>query len=453
MSASWIEGTGKPTGRPMVMGTRGMISTGHHLASTAGLRVLADGGNVVDAAVAASAVLAVVRPHMTGVGGDLFCLVYLAKENRVYAINSSGPAPKAATIDYFRGNGHACIPMSGPLSVETPGCVAGWEMVLEKFGTLPLSRLLEFAVEFAEAGMPVSPHLSRTIADVAPSFSGNRHWASTFMPAGRVPRPGEVIRQPNLARTLRTIQEGGSEAFYREEIAEALEEYLKEEGGLLTREDMANCRAEMLDPIHADYRGYTVYEQPPFSQGHLLLQELLIAEGFDLRTKGFGCADTVHLMVESKKLAFADRLRYLGDPASVDVPIAKLVSREYAARRRKSIDADRAIVAAAPGLLAASGPDTTYHCVIDGEGNAVSMIQSLFKGFGSGVMAGETGIVLNNRLASFFLDPRHPNGLAPGKRTAHTLNSYMVFKDGRPFMVGGTPRGRRPGPGELPGHL
>lgn len=423
----------------MVMGTRGMVSSGHPLASQVALRVLMEGGNVVDAAVAASATLAVVRPHMTGIGGDLFCLIYLAREGRVVAINSSGPAPAAATLDFFRSRRLQQIPMQGPLAVETPGCVAGWDLALREFGTMPLDRLLQPAVDYAEGGFPVSPNLAQAIVEGAQQFTSLPHWMDTFLPRGRPPRTGEILKLPKLARTLRILQEGGADAFYRGEIAEALAAFVQQAGGLLSRDDLAGCKAELLEPIHTDYRGYTVYEQPPVSQGHLLLQELNIAEGFDLATLGPESAEAVHLMVEAKKLAFADRLRYLGDPSFLRMPMDQLLSKEYASRRRKKVDPNHAIVAAAPGALAAAGTDTTYHCVIDAEGNAVSMIQSLFRSFGSGVVAGDTGITLNNRLAAFFLDPTHPNALAPGKRTAHTLNTYMVFREGRPFLVGGTP--------------
>ena len=423
----------------MVMGSKGMVSAGHPLAAQVGLRVLMEGGNVVDAAVAASATLGVVRPHMTGVGGDLFCLIYLAREGRVVAINSSGPAPKAATIDFFRGQGLQQIPVKGPLAVETPGCVAGWEMALQRFGTMPLSHLLRYAVDYAENGVPVSPHLARSLAEGAEQYANFPIWVSTYLPEGRPYRPGELLKQPNLARTLRAIQEGGAEAFYRGPIADAIASFMEREGGLLAREDLAACEAELLEPLQIDYRGYTVYEQPPVSQGHLLLQELAIAEGFDLASLGPESAEAIHLMVESKKLAFADRLRYLGDPAFVDVPLEHLLCKEYASKRRKSVDPRRAILAAAPGVLAVPGNDTTYHCVVDSEGNAVSMIQSLFRSFGSGVVAGDTGIVLNNRLSAFFLDAAHPNALAPGKRTIHTLNTYMVFRQDRPYLVGGTP--------------
>ncbi len=439
MKAFWIEGTGKPTGRPIVMGTRGVISAGHPLAAQAGLRVLMDGGNVVDAAIATSAVLAVIRPHMTGLGGDLFCLIYLAKEGRVVAINASGPAPQAATIDFFRQRGMPYVPTDGPLAVETPGCVAGWELALERFGTMPLARVLDQAIEFAEKGAPVSKYLAKGMSDSLQRLSQFPNWLATFTSEGRPYRQGEILKQPKLARTLRTLQEGGADAFYRGPIADAIATAMEQEGGLLTREDLASCRAELLEPIKVDYRGYTVYEQPPVSQGHILLQQLALAEGFDLASMGPQSAEAVHLMAECKKLAFADRLRYLGDPARVKLPMDQLLSKEYAAARRSSIDPDHAILAAAPGVLASQGTDTTHHCIIDAEGNTVSMIQSIYHVFGSGFVAGDTGMVFNNRMSAFFLDPNHPNALAPGKRTAHTLNTYMVFKDGKPFLVGGTP--------------
>ena len=439
MRAWWVEGTGKNTARPMVMGMHGMVASGHPLASQVALKTLMEGGNVVDAAVAASATLAVVRPHMTGIGGDLFCLIYLAREGKVVAINASGPAPASATIDLFRSKGMQQIPMMGPLAVETPGCVAGWDLALRRFGTMPLAHVLQPAIDYADGGFPVSPQLAEALSEGAQQFARFPRWLETFLPNGRPLRKGEVLRLPKLARTLRAIQEGGAEAFYRGGIGEAIAEAVQLEGGLLAKEDFAACEAELQEPLQLDYRGYTVFEQPPVSQGHLLLQELAIAEGFDLASLGAQTPEAIHIMVEAKKLAFADRLRFLGDPRFRQVPLGTLLSKEYAARRRKEIDLNRAIVAAAPGAAAVQGTDTTYHCVIDSEGNAVSMIQSLFKSFGSGVVAGDTGVVLNNRLSAFFLDPAHPNALEPGKRTVHTLNTYMVFKDGRPFVVGGTP--------------
>ncbi|HEX9014486.1 MAG TPA: gamma-glutamyltransferase [Chloroflexota bacterium] len=439
MTASWILGKGRPTARPAIMGTGGMASAGHPLAAQSAIRVLMKGGNVVDAAVAASAVLAVARPHMTGIGGDLFCLVYLAREGKVVAVNASGAAPQTATIDLFRQRGAHHVPMRGPLSVATPGCVAGWDLVLRRFGTMALGDLLEDAIAYAENGVPVSPHLAQAILEGSREPNVFPAWASAFTPGGKPPRVGERLKLPALARTLRSIQEGGADAFYRGPIAEEIDAFMQKEGGLLAKEDLAACEAEELAPVQVDYRGYTVYEQPPVSQGHLLLQELAIAEGFDLAALGPDSPEAIHLMVECKKLAFADRLRYMGDPAKVKVPLDELISKEYSSQRRKSIDPERAIIAAAPGAVAAQGRDTTHHCLMDAEGNCVTMIQSLFKSFGSGVVVGDTGITLNNRLANFFLDPAHPNSLAPGKRTIHTLNTFMMFREGRPFLVGGTP--------------
>ena len=427
--------------RPIIVAHNGLVASGHPLASQAGLRVLRDGGNAVDAAVVASAVSAVVKPFATGIGGDLFALVYVAREGRVHAVNASGPAPRSATRDLFRGRGLAAVPRLGPMSIETPGCVAGWALAADRFGTLPLGRLLGPAIEYAEQGHGASAKLVDAIAAGQHSVGDEPGWRETFLPEGRPPRIGQALRLPALARSLRAIAEGGAEEFYRGDLARRLAAGVRRAGGLLDVEDLADCRAEILEPIAGAYRDYTVYGQPPVSQGIILLLELAILDGFDLAAKGLLTPDAVHHMVEATKIGFASRLRWYGDPAWRENPTAQLLSPDFVERCREGIHPTRAAEQVTLPLLQRTGTDTTFLTTADRDGNVVAMIQSLYASWGSGVVAGDTGVLMNNRLSAFFLDPAHPNALEPGKRTIHTLNTYMLFRNGRPYLAGGTPGG------------
>ncbi len=419
--------------RPVVMGDRGMVSAGHYLGAVAGVKALQDGGNAVDAALAAAFVMAVVKPESCGPGGDLFALVYINKTGKVEAINASGPAPGKATIEYFRDRGLSRIPTSGPLSVAVPGAVDGWLELHKKYGTLDLKRLTAEAIHCARHGFPLHLELAEAIEEFSPEFPSIERVFRR--PLGAV-RPGKLVAQPGLADVFENMADKGRQGFYSGKTAETICQALASEGGILAIDDLEGNVARWLEPLNSLYRGYVVYEQPPVSQGFMVLEMLNIVEGWPLKNLDMSRADVIHCQIGAKKLAFEDRIRYLEDPDFGDPKIAMLTSKEYAAKRRALID-DQGWQP--QPTQAALGGDTTYLCATDREGNAVSLIQSIFAPFGSRVIAGDTGVIMNNRLCSFGLDPGNANSLKPGKRPAHTLNTYMVFKDGRFFAVGGSP--------------
>jgi gamma-glutamyltranspeptidase/glutathione hydrolase len=408
-----------------------MVAAAHPLAAQAGLAVLRAGGNAADAALATAATLVVVEPNMSHLGGDAFIQYYDARRRTTVAINASGPAPQAATLDIY----HDGIPPRGIRAATVPGIVDGWLTLHERFATRPLDELFAAAIGYAEDGFPVSARLAAYTAAAQDLLAQTPAAAAQFMPAGRPPRPGEILRQPAVGRTLRAIAAGGRAAYNHGPLAEAFVRAARELGGLFTLDDLAAQRAEVLAPLVSAYRGYDVSEQPPVSQGFLVLATLGIAEQTDLAHHAPCSAASVHLLVEAYKLALADRLAYAGDPAHTGWSVAPLLNRDYLARRAAQIDPRRARAHAAGQP---SGGDTTYFCAIDRDGNAVSFIQSLYFSFGSGVVLGDTGILLNNRLTGFNTQPGHPNCLAPGKRPIHTLNTYLVFRDGRLRLLGGT---------------
>jgi gamma-glutamyltranspeptidase/glutathione hydrolase len=407
----------------------GMIASVNPLASAAGLRVLRDGGNAMDAAIAAGAVLTVVEPWSGQLGGDLFLLVASAEGGTVTAINGSGAAPHRATIDRYLALGQ--IPESGWLAASVPGIVDAWQVAAQRFGTRPLGALLEDAISYAEAGFPLTARQARNNAQMATIAAEFPDTMAVFFPNGRPPAAGFRLKQPDLARTLRTIQAEGASAFYRGSIAERIVAASDRGGGLFSERDLAQHRTDVLDPIQTTYRGWTVLEQPPVSQGLIVLIALNILDGVDLPADP---ADRVHLQVEAHKLALKERLSHVGDPVFSPIAIDQLLSRERGQALARRIDQRRA------GALqpeTAGHPDTTYLCVVDEARNVVSYIHSLYAG--NGVVAGDTGILLNNRMGCFSLDENSPNRLAPGKRPIHTLNSWMLLQNGTPRVVGGTP--------------
>jgi gamma-glutamyltranspeptidase / glutathione hydrolase len=422
-------GTTPPT--EATWAARGVVATAHQYASLAGLEALRAGGNAVDASIVAGAVLMTVKPWSGHLGGDVFMLVHRPGED-VVAINGNGAAPAAATAGHYRAQGG--IPTHGLLAASVPGTVRAWQTAHDRFGSLPLADLFQPAIEHAERGVPVSPAIQRGLA-----FDANtaRHYpdaAAVLLPGGDVPKVGDIFRQPGLARTLRRIAQHGPDDFYSGDLAREMARYMADHGGLMTAADLANHQSEVTEPISVEYRGHTVIEQPLPSQGLIVLMALNILRQFDLAALGQGSAETTHLLIEALRLAVDDRMRHVGDPRCVDVPIDWLLSDEHAREQAATIDPRRA---SAPQRGVPAHPDTTYLCAADADGTVVSYIHSLYGG--CGVILGDTGVMLNNRMLGFNLDEDHPNCLAPGKRPVHTLNQYMVQRDGQTILAGGTP--------------
>ena len=430
--------------RPVVMGRNGMVCAGHPLAAQAGMAALQRGGNAVDAAIATAAALNVVEPNMSGIGGDGFIMIYSRRAGTIEVCNGTGAAPYATDVEWYRKNG---IPAKGILSVSVPGLVDAWMAAHAKYGTLSRAEVFDAAIDLSENGFPVTHVLSGVIAGdrLLCEFPDSQ---AVFAPGAAPMRPGQILRQPGLAHTFQAIVDGGRDAFYEGETARALVRFSEEQGGILSLKDLADCRSRWETPISTTYHGHTVYEAPPNSSGHVLLQELNIVEQFDLKAMGCNTPESIHLMVEAKKLAFADREAYMADPDWVDVPVAGMLSKQYAAERARLIDPARAAAEAGhgdpwsyqpanyarrPKTKATAGAmqeeDTTCFVVVDRWGNAVCQLQSIQSSLGSSIVAGETGILLNNRMTYWHLDPDHVDCLQPGKRVRHTMNPIMVFRN------------------------
>ncbi|HSF56621.1 MAG TPA: gamma-glutamyltransferase [Candidatus Binatia bacterium] len=430
--------------RPVVMGRNGMVCAGHPLASQAGIAMLQKGGNAIDAAIATGAALNVVEPLMSGIGGDGYLMIYWKTDDRLSVVNATGAAPAAANRERFLPEG---IPMKGILSVSLPALVDGWLSAHAKYGRLSLADVFAPAIDLAANGFPASHVLAKAIA-ADPLICEFPTAKAVFSRDGHPLQPGEMLYQRDLGRTFQTIVDSGTDAFYRGEIARALVRFSETQGGLLTEADLAQCRSRWEEPICTDYRGYTVYEAPPNSSGHVLLQELNLVEHFDLTALGCNTAESIHRMVEAKKLAFIDREAFLADPDFVQVPTEGLVSKDYAKERVELIHPERSATGVLPGdpwkhqkdgrkasmlgklsTLSERKEDTTCFAVVDRWGNAVCQLQSLQSPFGSSLIAGDTGILLNNRMTYWHLEADHPDCLQPGKRVRHTMNPVMVFRE------------------------
>lgn len=418
--------------RSAVLGRNGMAATSQPLATEAAIEVLRRGGNAIDAAIAASAVQGVVEPMMCGIGGDLFAIVWDAQTQRLYGLDASGRAPYAATIELFRERGLDQIPTYGPLSWSVPGCVDGWETLRARFGTLPLAELLAPAIRYAEEGFPVSEIIAANWSESEATLKTIPTSAACYLPDGKTPAFGDVFRNPDLARTLRAIAKGGRDAFYEGEIAAAIVAYSESAGGLFTSRDFADHTSTWVEPVSTNYRGYDVWELPPAGQGIAALQILNLLEPYDLKAMGPQSAEALHLMIEAKKLAFEDRAKYYTDPEFHEVPVEALISKAYAQRRAAELDPERASTRPQPGDPAQA--DTIYLTVVDGQGNCVSLIQSVFHQFGSQHVPGDLGFALQNRGCLFALDPDHANRLEPHKRPFHTIIPGFVTKDGQPWL-------------------
>jgi len=435
LSFSWSQDriTGETfTTRSEVIAQHGMACTSQPLATQVALDVLKAGGNAIDAAIAANAMLGLVEPISNGIGGDLFAIVWDAKTRQLYGLNASGRSPASLSLDYFKEKGYEKIPAYGPLPVSVPGCVDGWFELHERFGSMDMEDILEPAIGYAKKGFPVSEVIAYYWAGNARSLSRYPNVAEVFMPGGNAPAKGEIFKNPYLASTLELIAEGGRDAFYKGEIARIIDAFMKEQGGFLTYEDLASHTSEWVKPVSANYRGYDVWELPPNGQGIAALQILNILEGYDIAAMGFGSSEYIHHFVEAKKLAFEDRAKYYADPAFNDLPVEKLISKEYAVLRRELIRPDRASRRLDAGELEQG--NTIYMTVADEQGNMVSLIQSNYRGMGSGMCPPGLGFILQDRGELFSLEEGHYNMYEPRKRPFHTIIPAFVSKDGKPWM-------------------
>jgi gamma-glutamyltranspeptidase / glutathione hydrolase len=424
---------GAPAGRSVVRAGQAMVASSQPLASQVGVDVLQRGGNAVDAAIAMAAMLNVTEPNMTGIGGDCFAMIYSAKTKKLEALNASGRAPKALNAEHFTSRKLTQMPLAGMDTITVPGAFDGWLTLLEKYGTMKLADLLAPAIGYADNGFPVMEKISADWVPEVGKLKQTPAAAATYLVNGDAPAPGTIFYQKNLARTFRTLVKGGRDAFYRGEIARAIVDYGQKNGGFLSMEDFAATKATWVEPISTTYRGYTLHELPPNNQGLTALIMLNILEGVDIKAMRAEPADYYHTLIEATKIAFSDRNRYIADPGFAKLPVKELLAKDYAAKRRALIDPKKAIDPPPYGDMG-TGSDTTYFTVVDKDRNAVSFINSLFNSFGSGIVAGETGIMLQNRGTGFSLEAGHPNRLEPGKRPFHTLIPAMVFKDGKLLM-------------------
>ena len=420
--------------RSEVIARHGMAATSHPLATQIALDILKKGGTAVDAAIAANAALGLMEPTGNGIGGDLFAIVWDAKTRKLYGLNASGRSPKSLTLEYFKKHGYKKIPSHGPLPVTVPGCVDGWFELHRKFGRLPMTDILEPAIRYAREGFPVTELIAYYWQRSVPILRKYPNFEKIFTINGRAPRKGEIFRNPYLANTLEKIAREGRDVFYKGEIARTIADYMKRNGGFLSYEDLAAHKSEWVEPVSTNYRGYDVWELPPNGQGIAALQMLNILEGYDIASMGFGSADYLHVLIEAKKLAFEDRAKFYADPAFNDIPVQWLISKEYAAERRKLINMKRAGRSYPPGNPALHDGDTIYLTVADAEGNMVSLIQSNFRGMGSGMTPDDLGFILQDRGELFNLEEGHFNTYAPGKRPFHTIIPAFVTKDGKPFL-------------------
>lgn len=426
--------TGKPFAtRSEVIATHGMVATSHPLATQIGLDVLKKGGSAVDAAIAANAALGLMEPVSNGVGGDLFAIVWDAKTKKLYGYNGSGRSPKALTLKWFQDHDYKAIPPLGSLPVSVPGCVDGWFALHDRFGKLPMKDVLAPAIRYAREGFPLTELIAYYWQLSVPRLSKFPGFTEQFTLGGKAPAKGEIWKNPNLANTLETIAKGGRDAFYKGAIAHTIADYIKAQGGFLWYDDLASHKGEWVEPVSTNYRGFDVWELPPNGQGIATLQMLNILEGYDFSKIPFGSTEHVHLFVEAKKLAFEDRAKFYADPAFSKAPVDWLISKPYAAERRKLISPDHAMKAVEPGTHKLDG-DTIYLTTADAQGNMVSLIQSNYRGMGSGMSPPGLGFILQDRGELFVLKDGHANTYAPDKRPFHTIIPAFITKNGTPWL-------------------
>ena len=418
--------------RSEVIGQNGMVATSHPLATQIGLDILKQGGTAVDAAIAANIALGLMEPTGNGIGGDLFAIIWDAQSNKLHGLNASGPAPMNLSIDYFEQQGLKKIPAYGPLPVTVPGAVDGWVKLHEKFGKLKFKSLFKPTIEYAEKGFPITETIAYYLDKSQKRFENYPNFSEVWIKNGRMPKKGEIFKNPQLANTLRIIAEKGRAGFYEGEIAQTMANFVQAQGGFLTYDDLAGFHSEWTQPVSSNYRGYDVWELPPNGQGIAALQILNILENYDLKKMGLFSSEYIHLFTEAKKIVFADRAKYYADPNFSNIPVNELISKSYAKERAKLINLDKASKANDAGILKSG--DTIYLTAADKFGNMVSLIQSNYRGMGSGMMPTGLGFMLQDRGELFSLDKNHKNALEGGKRPFHTIIPAFVTKDGKPFI-------------------
>lgn len=432
-----VQGQDRVTGkqfatRSEVIAQYGMAASSQPLATQVALDILKAGGNAIDAAIAANAVLGLVEPTGNGIGGDLFAIIWDAKTQQLYGLNASGRSPKSLSLDYFIENDYKSIPAYGPLPVSVPGCVDGWFEMHRKFGSMDMKNILDPAIQYARNGFPVSELIAYYMDLSASRLQQYPGFKETYMPNGKTPAKGEIFKNPNLANTLELLAKKGRNEFYKGSIAQTIGQYMQEQGGFLSYEDLAAHKSEWVQPYATNYRGYDVWELPPNGQGIAALQILNILEMYDIKSMGFGSADYLHLFTEAKKLAYEDRAKFYADPDFNDIPVEELISKAYAKERNKLISMEKAARFYPPGDIGSG--ETIYMTVADKEGNMVSLIQSNYRGMGSGMTPTGLGFVLQNRGELFSLEKGHLNVFEPEKRPFHTIIPAFITKDGKPYI-------------------
>ena len=418
--------------RSEVIAENGMVATSHPLATQIGIDILKKGGNAVDAAIAANAAIGLMEPTGNGIGGDLFAIIWIENNKKLYGLNASGRSPKNLKLEYFKNNGFSKIPAYGPLPVSVPGCVDGWFEMHEKFGSLNMKQILKPAINYAENGFPVSELVSYYLGISAKNFGKYPNFNETYLINGFSPKKGQIFKNKDLANTLKIISEKGRSGFYEGKIAKIISDFIIDQGGFLSYEDLKNHKSDWIEPVSTNYRGYDVWELPPNGQGIAALQMLNLLEKFDIKSMGFGSAEYIHHFVEAKKIAFADRAKYYADMDFNDIPVNYLISKEYADKRRDEIKPTRAARSVKAGEI--ENGDTIYLTVADKDGNMVSLIQSNYRGMGSGMVPPGLGFMLQDRGELFSLDEDHYNVYEPEKRPFHTIIPAFITKDNKPYI-------------------
>jgi gamma-glutamyltranspeptidase/glutathione hydrolase len=418
--------------RSEVIAKNGMVATSHPIATQIGIDILQDGGNAIDAAIAANAALGLMEPTGSGIGGDLFAIVWIEKDKKLYGLNASGRSPKDLTIEYFTENNYKKIPAYGPLPVSVPGCVDGWFELHDRFGKLKMNQVLNPAINYAENGFPVTELVSYYMDKASRSFINYPNFKETYTINGKTPEKGQIFKNPDLAKTLKAIAKNGKRGFYEGEVAKSISDFIIDQGGFLSYDDLKSHKSEWIEPVSTNYRGFDVWELPPNGQGIAALQILNILEGFDIKSMKFGSAEYIHHFVEAKKIAFADRAKYYADMDFNQIPVDYLISKEYANKRRSEIKPYQSAKTSKAGDI--ENGDTIYLTVADSEGNMISLIQSNYRGMGSGMVPPGLGFMLQDRGELFSLEKDHFNVYEPNKRPFHTIIPAFITKDNKPFI-------------------